>query len=929
MQPARRSAPLCSAPILTDSRLVPHQPWQAILARAIPLVALAACFLTCLSVQAGQPVAELDFSKPGKDWHQHGKGAFDGPLPDGLSPNFPTWNSSVASSTPLTENGRGFLRLTGTKFDQGMQYCLGLPNLKMPGNYKLSVSCRLHGADMQLAIRQNPQPYRTLWSGAITPAAGGWSDKEFLISLGEKSDVPVGLFLFMAQDTYDLASIKLVSLTAEELATAIPRPPADCRNFFRNSRLPLGLQAGWSLDRKFAGGLIEADPATPGPSGFASLKLQSAQEITLYSEPFQTSNPLTDNFVSLAAKGTGDWTVAVIGNRGRILALRKFQATADWRTETLLFKIDTQGLAASAFAMKITGTGTLNLDSFQAWQGSPVRTYSSQNACEVALAIPKSEFSATRIQFADEPATLTYGVTGDFAGATLKFKVVNAYGQTATLPGIKLGKPNHKTAAALRTGELSFSAFAKAPYGQFRIEAWVDRNGKRISPFNELLLTRIRRPVHLLEDAPGSPFGCHFTASPLAIDLLKAAGVNWARFHDASTELTGWYHLEPDKGKWTFQDAQVKLYRDHHIKIYAGLQTSPLWASFYQDSGKKDVNGYFDRYFQPKDLAAWSNYVRTVTARYRGVIDDYFIWNEPWGDSFWHTGYDPKTKVYTQTPEAPGDFAKLSIAAYKAAKEGNPDARIAGFNTIDGVKGRGWTKGVFDGGAYPFCDVVDFHFYTDKDQAQPDDQAPKTYQDAVGYIKSKVPDFNKPVYMSEGQSNSTGSTGGAGFGLYQRALTWPNQNNPILNADKTCRYVIATLAAGCSKVFLYSAHGYSCLAVEPSFVTLVGPDGYPSVETAAFSNLAWQLEDSKYIRTVNLSDQVNAYLFSGRNGTVAAVSGLRKGAYQVPANPELAVTDLFGNPADGSFKGTVLYVASKLPPAQLAAALAPASKPQP
>ena len=121
-----------------------------------------------------------------------------------------------------------------------------------------------------------------------------------------------------------------------------------------------------------------------------------------------------------------------------------------------------------------------------------------------------------------------------------------------------------------------------------------------------------------------------------------------------------------------------------------------------------------------------------------------------------------------------------------------------------------------------------FHFYTDQDQAQPGAQAPQTYQDAVGYIKSHVPDFDKPVYMSEGQSNSTGSTGGAGFGLYQQALSWPNSSDPILNADKTCRYVVATLAAGCSKVFLYSAHGYTCLAVEASFVTLDGPDGYAS-----------------------------------------------------------------------------------------------------
>ncbi|MEI8197934.1 MAG: hypothetical protein WCI73_18730, partial [Phycisphaerae bacterium] len=110
--------------------------------------------------------------------------------------------------------------------------------------------------------------------------------------------------------------------------------------------------------------------------------------------------------------------------------------------------------------------------------------------------------------------------------------------------------------------------------------------------------------------------------------------------------------------------------------------------------------------------------------------------------------------------------------------------------------------------------------------------------------------------------------------------------------------------------------------VAPNFVTLVGPDGYPSVETAAFSNMAWELEDSKFVRTIKLNNQVNAYLFSGRNGMLAVISGLRSGKYQTPKRPGLTVSDLFGNPSDGGYKGTLLYVESKLSADQLAAVLA-------
>ncbi|MEI8079647.1 MAG: hypothetical protein WCH61_08485, partial [bacterium] len=606
---------------------------------------------------------------------------------------------------------------------------------------------------------------------------------------------------------------------------------------------------------------------------------------------------------------------------GRVMASRTFSAGPAWRTETLSFKLDEPAMKARAFALKLAGAGVLNVDAFQAWQGLSERAYRSQGECEVALAIPKSEFSETRLQFADEPARFEYCVTGQLDGATLKFTAATATGREAVLPEVKLGRAGlgrllGREKPGRENGACALTAFPDAPLGQFRITAWVERDGVRVSPVNELLLTRIRRPVHLREDAPNSPFGAHFMASPLTIKMLKAAGVNWARFHDAATELTGWYHLEPEKGKWAFRDQEIQLYRDHHIKIFAGLQTTPLWASYYQDAGKPDVHGYFDRYFPPKRLDDWSRYVQTVTARYRGVIDDYFIWNEPWGATFWHTGYNAATKDYTQAASAAADFAKLSIATYQAAKAGNPAAQISGFNSYGDDKGQAWTRGVFDAGAYPYCDLVDYHFYTDKDQAQPGDQAQAAYDAAIGYLKQAVPGFAKPVYLSEGQSNSNGVTG-SGVGLYQNAICWAadRQPPPAISADKTCRYVVASLAAGAAKVFLYSAHCYACLAVEATyvaFVAVIGPDGYPNVETAAYSNLAWFLEDATFVRVIKLNAQVNGYLFTGRQGMVAVISGLRNGVYQVPPSAELAVSDLFGNPSDGIYRGTLLYVATKL-----------------
>lgn len=886
---------------------------------------------------ASGPILNVNFAESTREIHSHANGSFDGVLPEGCSADFPGWNASVATSRVVAEGNRRFLRISTAKIDASVQFSFPLKNPPLPGTYRLTISCRLPGTDLALGIRQFPAPYQTLWSGSVPAMDGNWRERQFVIHLDRTLDSPVGLFLFPGLGDCDLAAITVESLSPEEALTLVQRPSADCRNFFRNSRFPLGMQAGWSVSREFRGGLADTDPAWIGPSGYPALKLESPHPIALYSEPFQTSDAAARNFVSLAVRGTGAWTLSVIAprpsGRSREIARKALVPTPEWKTESLELQLDAEAQLSRAFALKLSGTGILHLDAVQAWTGSPERAYVSQGECEVALGFPPTALSDTRIQFADEEPILTFCVTGAIEGSTLNLRIVNVHGEEKSLPGIPLHSSPGK-AQAIQRGTFRYDAFADAMLGQFRIEAVIERDGQRISPCNEILATRIRRPVHLAEDAPESPFGCHFLASPLTVRMMKAAGINWARFHDAGTEYTGWYHLEPEKGNWSFRDDEIRLYRDNKIKIFGGLQTAPRWASRYVDSGKQDLNTYFDRYFQPRNLAEWSNYVRTVTNRYKGVIDDFFIWNEPWGDSFWHTTYDPVAKQYHAGITAAADYAKLSIAAYQAAKEGNPACRISGFNTFDGERGRLWTKGVYNGGAYPSCDTVDYHFYTAKDQGFPGDQAESAFADATGCLRDQVPGFAKPVYMSEGQANSSGSAGGSCFGLYHHALPWANDDHPLLNSDKTCRYVIANLAAGAAKVFLYTAHGYEALAITPSFLTLVGPDGYPQPELAAFANLAWHLEDSTFVGRASLNNQVWAYLFEkkGMTRATALISGLRGGRFDLPVSKDFTVVDLFGNPVAGKarFSGFLLYVSASCGAEKLTALLRPpGTKPSP
>src|SRR5262249_30251697 len=156
----------------------------------------------------------------------------------------------------------------------------------------------------------------------------------------------------------------------------------------------------------------------------------------------------------------------------------------------------------------------------------------------------------------------------------LKAKVVNLYGQEKSLPDVKLASD------FLCRGQLRYDVFAGRPLGQFRIEAWVeDSSGKRISSFNELLVTRLRRARHWNEDAPESPFGVHMASLKRPIKLAKAIGLNWTRLHDAGCAYTCWAFLEPQKGQWRFSDEDIARYRANRIEILGMLGTAPPWAT--------------------------------------------------------------------------------------------------------------------------------------------------------------------------------------------------------------------------------------------------------------------------------------------------------------------------------------------------------------
>ena len=849
---------------------------------------LTVALLAGAVVWAETPLADFDFGAATAPFAVKGSGAFTGVLPAGWGQDFAGWTTSVATTAVETEGTRKFLRFSVSALGKAVQFNTGISHLiKTPGDYKLKVTYRLarSSAPFRLTLRLSQGPYATLWSSPPAWGTGAWREAVFPFALTQECKAPFGIFLYLPMGETDIQSIRLETATPAEIAAASPviRPPRGEWNFFRNTRFPLGLQSGWNFAREddgqdAAGAVCGPAADHPGPSGYPALKIQPAGPATVFSEPFQTSDPAAENHVSFACKGAGAWSVTVLGAG----ATQAFTLSGQWQTVTLDFK---PNAGAKALGLRFSGQGALYLDSLQAWAGDRQHPYRSARQGEVALAPVASAIRETRIQFADEPARIAYCATGDLAGTVLKYKIVNHDGAAQTSPGIALAGPGK-----LAYGELAYNVFPGQDLGQFRIEAWLEKDGRRVSPYNELVMTRLHRPRYWGKDAPNSPFGDHFMSSAKTITTMKAAGVNWARLHDAATPLTCWYDLEPQKGNWVFNDQEVNRYRQGKIMLFGGLVGCADWAA---SETPRSTDDYWKRWRWPSHDAEFADYVKAVCRHYDGIISEYYVWNEPWGG--WGGG---KTAA---------DYAALTKVAYQAAKSVNPALKISGFNSTASQMGGQWTKDVMAAGGLAFCDRLDYHTYTASDYGWPGDSAAAGVVEAAGPARAQ-----KPVYMSEGSGLNTGDAiplwDFTGMNLH--ALTWKSEENPVCLADLNSRFVLSLLANQVAKVFLYSDHCYTSMVQDPSFVTLLGRDGYPSPTLAAFSNLAWHLEDKKLVGVVPVGTGVWKYVFRGPGGTTEVISGLRNGRYAVPAAPSATVVDLFGNPvkAPSHYQGTLLYV---------------------
>lgn len=212
-----------------------------------------------------------------------------------------------------------------------------------------------------------------------------------------------------------------------------------------------------------------------------------------------------------------------------------------------------------------------------------------------------------------------------------------------------------------------------------------------------------------------------------------ASGIPWPSVPFASWRLwdsgVAWPQLQPARDKWNFAllDRYVELAQQHHVEILLTLGPTPSWASARPEEGSAYQPG---EAAPPRDLADWAKYVHTVALRYKGVIRNYEIWNEP-----------NVKGTFTGSPE---EMLQLARLAYEQLKAVDPGITVVSPSPT-AIAGIDWLAKYLQAGGCRYSDVVGYHFYV---TPEPPEAMIPLIQNVKDLLRAKDCG-NKPLWNTE------------------------------------------------------------------------------------------------------------------------------------------------------------------------------------
>jgi hypothetical protein len=443
-------------------------------------------------------------------------------------------------------------------------------------------------------------------------------------------------------------------------------------------------------------------------------------------------------------------------------------------------------------------------------------------------------------------------------------------------------------------------------FGMFRVEATVvDSEGNALSPMTETLLARAPEPF----PAPfyNSYFGIHVKLIAPDLEAMARLGYKWLRIHDASG-ITKWGVIEPEPAKWIWHDDQVALALEKGFHILGMLDSAPAWETGAEEEG------YFSIYSAPKDPENWRNYVRKVVEHYKGAINDWEVWNEPWNPIGFFKGGSPQ--LYTD----------LLTIAYTETKAINPDAVVVGIGTWPPY----WDAMTLAAGAYDYYDVLSFHRYDPGMHGYPNDAI-----DRIAKRLRRVQEKHgepKPLTFSEGGPDVT-IFHGSFFSFAEPSLT----GDWSWCADQYARMYLTTIASDVLRFFAYSVHNHQHHGAPYHMMVEPGPLLRPL--HLSMAALAHFVDGAEYMKRLHPTHDISAHVFAQSHDrpyadgpstvVVLHANGLDPEPLPGPIPEGVACYDRWSNPMQAPGEATrspVYLVATGDAAAALKAALASAQE---
>lgn len=263
-----------------------------------------------------------------------------------------------------------------------------------------------------------------------------------------------------------------------------------------------------------------------------------------------------------------------------------------------------------------------------------------------------------------------------------------------------------------------------------------------------------------------------------------------ARFHAwrIISPETEWRGLQPQKNEWQFSalDRAIARSERHGIEVMLTLGQTPPWAS--SRHLEKVPNGW-GASAEPKNMADWENYIRTVATRYKGKIKYYELWNEPR-----FREVDPYRAVAGFTGTAK-QMVELGTIVKRVLNEIDPGAKLVSPAADSGLSGLKRLKAWLDAGGGKVSDVIAYHIYVTPPEKIPG--VVRALRNLVNeYGLSDVEIWNtESGFVIESPDREAKVTGSEVFG-------------EVLNVEKGAAYASRALilgaASGLDRYFWYS-----------------------------------------------------------------------------------------------------------------------------